>query len=69
MTIPEELLLSSIQIATEKPRAFRPNFELHLPIWEAVRDGDPDAAEKAMREHMRVFCLRIARAAEVTKGD
>jgi GntR family transcriptional repressor for pyruvate dehydrogenase complex len=69
MTIPEELLLSSMQLATEKPRAFRPNFELHRPIFEAVRDGDPDAAEKAMREHMRVFCLRIARAAEVIKGD
>ena len=69
MTIPEELLLSSMLLATEKPRAFRWNLALHRPIWDAVRDGDPDAAEKAMREHMRVFCSRIARAAEVTKGD
>jgi DNA-binding FadR family transcriptional regulator len=69
MTILEELLLSAMLITTEKPRAFGPNFERHRPIWEAVRAGDPDAAEEAMREHMRVFCLRIARAAEVAKGD
>jgi DNA-binding FadR family transcriptional regulator len=69
MAILEELLLSAMVIATEMPRAFRANFELHRPIWEAVRAGDPDAAEEAMREHMRVFCSRIARAAEATGGD
>ncbi len=69
MTILEELLLSVMVLTTEKPRAFRSNYELHLPIWEAVRAGHPDAAEKAMRAHMKVFCTRIARAAEVTKGD
>jgi GntR family transcriptional repressor for pyruvate dehydrogenase complex len=69
MTILGEMLLSAIVLTTERPRDFRRNFKLHRPIWEAVRAGDPDAAEKAMREHMKVFCSRIARAAEVTKGD
>jgi DNA-binding FadR family transcriptional regulator len=69
ITILEELLLSAMLLTTEKPRAFQANFELHLAVWEAVRAGDPDAAEKAMREHMKVFCSRMARATEVTKGD
>jgi DNA-binding FadR family transcriptional regulator len=69
MTILAELLLSAIMLATERPRAFRQNLEIHAAIWEAVRAGDPGAAEKAMREHMKVFCSRIAQAAEVTKGD
>jgi GntR family transcriptional regulator, transcriptional repressor for pyruvate dehydrogenase complex len=69
MTILEELLLSAILLATEKPRAFRANFEIHRAIWEAVRSSDPDAAEQAMRYHMKVFCSRIAQTAEVIKGD
>jgi GntR family transcriptional repressor for pyruvate dehydrogenase complex len=68
MTILEELLLSAMVLTTEQPRDFRTNSERHLPIWEAVRANDPDAAEKAMREHMQVFSARIARAAEVTGG-
>lgn len=68
MTILGKMLLSAILLATEKPRDFRMNLEIHRRIWEAVRDGDPDAAEKAMREHMKRFCSRIARTAEVTKG-
>jgi GntR family transcriptional repressor for pyruvate dehydrogenase complex len=69
MTILGEVLLSAILLATEKPRDFRMNMEIHQRIWEAVRDGDPDAAERAMRDHMKRFCSRIARTAEVTKGD
>jgi GntR family transcriptional repressor for pyruvate dehydrogenase complex len=69
MTIMEELLLSAILIATEKPRAFRANFEIHRAIFDGVQAGDPDAAEQAMRYHMKVFCSRIARSAEVTKED
>jgi len=69
MTIMEELLLSAILIATEKPRAFQANSEIHRPIFDGVQAGDPDAAEKAMRYHMKVFCARIARSAEVTTGD
>lgn len=65
MTIMEELLV----IATEKPRDFRTNLGIHGAIWEAVRANDPDAAESAMRAHMKVFCSRIARAAEVSKED
>jgi GntR family transcriptional repressor for pyruvate dehydrogenase complex len=64
MTILEELLLSAMMIATEKPRNFRANFKLHERIWNAVKAGDPDAAEQSMREHMKVFNLRMARAAE-----
>ncbi len=67
MTILEELLLLVMSIATEKPRDFRQNQELHIPIWESLRDGDPAAAEQAMREHMRIFNLRIALATEMTK--
>ena len=69
ITILEELLLSVMLLTTEKPRAFQANFKLHLPIWEGVRAGDPDAAEMAMREHMKVFCTRMARSVEVTPGD
>jgi GntR family transcriptional repressor for pyruvate dehydrogenase complex len=68
MAIPQELMLSAILLATEMPRAFQSNYEIHRLIWAAVRDGDPDAAEKAMRDHMKRFCTRIARALEVTKG-
>jgi GntR family transcriptional regulator, transcriptional repressor for pyruvate dehydrogenase complex len=69
MTIMEELLLSAILLATEKPRAFRSNFEIHRAIWEAVRLNDPDAAEQAMRNHMKVFCSRIATAVKVTQRE
>jgi DNA-binding FadR family transcriptional regulator len=69
MTIMEELLLSAILVATEKPRAFRANADIHRPILEAVQTNDPDAAEQAMRFHMKVFCSRIAQATEMTKGD
>jgi DNA-binding FadR family transcriptional regulator len=69
MTIMEELLVSAITVATEKPRDFRGNLEIHRPIFEAVQAGDPDAAEAAMRHHMRIFCSRIARVAEVQQGD
>jgi GntR family transcriptional repressor for pyruvate dehydrogenase complex len=65
MAIMEELLLSAMVIATEKPRAFRANFEIHQAVWQAVQAGDPEAAEQAMRYHMKVFCSRIARAAEL----
>ena len=65
MTIMEELLLSAMVIATEKPRNFRTNLDIHRAIWEAVLASDPDAAEQAMRHHMKVFCSRIARAAEM----
>jgi GntR family transcriptional repressor for pyruvate dehydrogenase complex len=68
MTIMEELLLSAMMLATERPRDFRTNLGIHRSIWEAVRAGDPDAAEQAMREHMKVFCSRIARAAEISKA-
>jgi hypothetical protein len=51
MTILEELLLSAMVLTTEKPRAFRANSERHLPIWEAVCAGDPDAAESHARAH------------------
>jgi GntR family transcriptional repressor for pyruvate dehydrogenase complex len=69
MTILGEMLLSAIVLVTERPHPLRSNYMVHRAIFEAVQAGDPDAAEKAMREHMKTFCSRIARAAEVTKGD
>ena len=68
MTILEELLLSVMEKATEIPRAFRQNFELHFPIWEAVRDRDADAAERAMHEHMRLFFMRVEQNLSIPKS-
>src|SRR6266542_289331 len=38
----------------------RPSYEEHVPIYEAIRAGDAEAAADAMRAHMRSAKERLA---------
>jgi DNA-binding GntR family transcriptional regulator len=44
------------------PGRFRGAFEEHSEIYRAIRDGDPKAAVKAMRKHIRNAGTALARA-------
>lgn len=60
-------LLNKLQIRVvmfQFSRALQPNdiehsLREHIPIAEAILSGDPDAAEAAMRTHLRGSCERI----------
>ncbi len=45
-------LLQQRQIALTEPGEDKRGYEAHARIFEAVKAGDPDAAENAMREHL-----------------
>lgn len=46
-----------------------PSFEEHLPIFAAVRDGDPTAAVKAMEAHMAAAAERLRGALQSERAE
>jgi len=65
MQVLQELLLVAMARTFAKPQERRWAEELHTAIVEAIRAGDPEAAETAVRRHMDELCERLeARAAE-----
>lgn len=48
----QEFVLAAMVQTTPQPRDRKQSHRRHLAILRAVRSGNPDAAEKAMREHM-----------------
>lgn len=48
----QQWTLTGMLQTTPKPRDYAASRRLHRAILKGVRDGDPDAAEKAMQKHM-----------------
>jgi GntR family transcriptional repressor for pyruvate dehydrogenase complex len=59
-TMLQEFVLAGMKQVSQKPRDFKGAYRIHRPIFEAVRAGDPDAAEAAMRKHMDYYNERMA---------
>lgn len=55
MTLLRTYLLESMKRATSQPRDNRLGYRQHREIFEAIRRGDENAAEQAMRAHMASF--------------
>jgi GntR family transcriptional regulator, transcriptional repressor for pyruvate dehydrogenase complex len=52
MEVLHEFTLASMIKTTPNPRDHEFSFRFHMKIVDALRSGDPDVAERAMREHM-----------------
>ena len=59
MVVLQEFVLEGMHRTTHEPRDHRVSLKLHRSIIDAIRKADPDAAEKAMREHMNVTLERL----------
>lgn len=47
----------------------RPSYEEHVPIFEAIERGDPEAAQAAMEHHMTSAAQRLRRTLNVEAGE
>jgi GntR family transcriptional repressor for pyruvate dehydrogenase complex len=47
----------------------RPSYEEHVPIFEAIERGDPQAAQAAMEHHMTSAAQRLRRTLNVEAGE
>jgi GntR family transcriptional repressor for pyruvate dehydrogenase complex len=56
----QALLRTWIRRVIEAAPSSVPSFEEHVPIFEAVKAGDPEAAERAMDRHMTLAAERLA---------
>jgi GntR family transcriptional repressor for pyruvate dehydrogenase complex len=56
----QQFIVAGMLQTTPKPRDRDVSRRLHRTILRAINDGDAEAAEEAMREHMRVTCNRVA---------
>jgi len=64
MSVLQEFIVEAMLQTTPRPRDRGMSRQLHRAILAAVRSGDPDAAERAMREHMEVTRARLGAAAQ-----
>jgi GntR family transcriptional repressor for pyruvate dehydrogenase complex len=63
MSVLQEFIVEAMLQTTPRPRDRAVSRRLHRAIVDAVGRADPDAAEAAMREHMRVTSERLEKAA------
>ncbi len=59
MEVIYEFVMVQMIKTTPSPRANQLGRRLHREIVAAIRKGDPDAAERAMREHMQVVLTNL----------
>jgi GntR family transcriptional repressor for pyruvate dehydrogenase complex len=59
MSVLQEFVVEAMLQTTPRPRDRSVSRRLHRAVLEAVRQGDPDAAERAMDEHMEVTLARL----------
>jgi DNA-binding FadR family transcriptional regulator len=64
MEVIHEYVMAGMVHTTPKPRNRTNSRSLHTAILNAVRAGDADAAEKAMRHHMGMVEKALRAAAE-----
>lgn len=62
MEVIYEFVLAQMARTTPSPRENKLGRRLHQEIVAALRDRDPDAAERAMREHMQAVLERLKAA-------
>jgi GntR family transcriptional repressor for pyruvate dehydrogenase complex len=65
MEVIYEFVVTQMAKITPSPRENKLGRRLHREIVAAIADHDPDAAERAMREHMEVVLLRLKKEADV----
>jgi GntR family transcriptional repressor for pyruvate dehydrogenase complex len=58
----QQFVLAGMVQTTPQPRNRENSQRLHRTIFEAIRSGDPDAAEKAMQTHMELVAEALERA-------
>lgn len=63
-----EYIMAGMVRTTPKPRDHSWSRPLHSAILKAIRAGDPDAAEKAMKRHMTAVVVRLTAAADRTES-
>ncbi len=64
LQVVRDLVIAAMIHTTPRPRTPEETSRFHLDILEAVRAGDADAAERAMRRHMDTLTDRLRRAAK-----
>jgi DNA-binding FadR family transcriptional regulator len=62
MQVIQELTIEAMARTLPKPQERRWAEALHMAIVDAIRSGDPDAAEAAARHHMEELCQRLSGA-------
>ena len=65
MEVIYEFVVTQMAQTTPSPRENKLGRRLHREIVTAIADHDPDAAERAMREHMEVVLSRLKKEAQV----
>ncbi|MDG1894503.1 MAG: FadR/GntR family transcriptional regulator [Fuerstiella sp.] len=65
MEVIYEFVVTQMAQTTSSPRENKLGRRLHREIVVAIADHDPDAAERAMREHMEVVLSRLKKEAQV----
>jgi GntR family transcriptional repressor for pyruvate dehydrogenase complex len=65
MEVIYEFVVTQMAQTTPSPRENKLGRRLHREIVAAIADHDPDAAERAMREHMEVVLSRLKKEAQV----
>jgi DNA-binding FadR family transcriptional regulator len=53
------LLLAWVQRTSQDTTSAKVSYEEHSRVFDAIRNGDPDAAEEAMRHHMSIASARL----------
>jgi GntR family transcriptional repressor for pyruvate dehydrogenase complex len=61
MEIIQEFVMAGMVQTTPTPRNHAKSQQLHRDIFEAIKAGNPDAAEAAMKVHMRLVKERLQR--------
>ena len=69
LSVLQEFVVEGMLETTPRPRDRAVSRRLHRAILAAVRKGQPDEAEKAMREHMRVTRERLEAAARRRQAE
>ncbi len=64
MEVIYEFVVTQMAQTTPSPRENKLGRRLHREIVTAITDHDPDAAERAMREHMEVVLSRLKKEAQ-----
>jgi GntR family transcriptional repressor for pyruvate dehydrogenase complex len=59
LEVVQEMVLAAMLQTTPQPRDRKQSHRRHQAIVQAIRDGDPDHAEKVMRDHMKHTIRRL----------
>jgi GntR family transcriptional repressor for pyruvate dehydrogenase complex len=65
MEVIQQFVLAGMVQTTPAPRNREGSQRLHRAIFEAIRSGNPDAAEKAMQSHMDMIAEALQKRAKV----